>query len=272
MSRDCQLLVRHNGRPVQLSARLRHSGDDLVVFLHGLGCAKEAFDGAFDIPLLNRLSLCAIDLPAHGRSARLPAAAYQLETIAGLVADAVRQLKYERLVLVGHSLSGAIGLLAAQNLDRLAAFVSIEGNLISEDCGMISRNIAAETPPSFAAHGFQALRTALHESPATDLQTWSTWLAACDPTGLQAIATSLVQWCDGGELLAMFERIPYRSYVHGDNSALDYLWPSIHGTPVYAVSKAGHFPMIDNVDGFYRLLHSLLNKALRTTSPVAIPA
>ncbi|SMD20247.1 alpha/beta fold hydrolase [Kibdelosporangium aridum] len=58
---------------MNLAAAQRRSGDHLIVFMHGIGCAKESYAEAFDAAELKDFSLCAFDFPGHGESPSLRA-------------------------------------------------------------------------------------------------------------------------------------------------------------------------------------------------------
>lgn len=94
---------------------------------------------------MDGFAICAFDFPGHGDSDRLPPGMYSIETYADVVTDLVRQLSPQRVVLVGHSMGGAVGVLASQDGPDQASLVSVEGNLVREDCALISRR-AAELP------------------------------------------------------------------------------------------------------------------------------
>lgn len=89
-------------------------GGDLLVLLHGLGAT-----GGVWAPLLEFIGTrwhgrwFAADLPGHGDSAR--AARYSVEDAAATVGDALRNRiePHGRLLILGHSFGGAIGLACA---------------------------------------------------------------------------------------------------------------------------------------------------------------
>src|SRR5690349_13919420 len=130
MTRYRQLPVWQDGEQAGISAKVRDGGRDLVVFLHGLGCADEAFDGAFEPSRFEHMYLSTFDFPGHGRSASVPVTGDALEQLADIVVRLVADIPHDSVTMVCHSLGGAVGLLAAERLDNLAAFISIEGNLI----------------------------------------------------------------------------------------------------------------------------------------------
>jgi pimeloyl-ACP methyl ester carboxylesterase len=86
------------------------SGEPLLVLLHGLGATGDVWDGWW--PLLARRwpgRWVAPDLPGHGGSA--PLAAYTFDGLAAAVAGIVQPSS--RIVVLGHSLGGVVGLALA---------------------------------------------------------------------------------------------------------------------------------------------------------------
>jgi pimeloyl-ACP methyl ester carboxylesterase len=86
------------------------SGEPLLVLLHGLGATGDVWDGWW--PLLARRwpgRWVAPDLPGHGGSA--PLAAYTFDGLAAAVASIVEPSS--RIVVLGHSLGGVVGLALA---------------------------------------------------------------------------------------------------------------------------------------------------------------
>jgi pimeloyl-ACP methyl ester carboxylesterase len=86
------------------------SGEPLLVLLHGLGATGDVWDGWW--PLLARRwpgRWVAPDLPGHGGSA--PLAAYTFDGLAAAVAGIVQTSS--RIVVLGHSLGGVVGLALA---------------------------------------------------------------------------------------------------------------------------------------------------------------
>jgi pimeloyl-ACP methyl ester carboxylesterase len=86
------------------------SGEPLLVLLHGLGATGDVWDGWW--PLLARRwpgRWVAPDLPGHGGSA--PLAAYTFDGLAAAVAGIVEPSS--RIVVLGHSLGGVVGLALA---------------------------------------------------------------------------------------------------------------------------------------------------------------
>lgn len=252
---------------VPIAVRHRRAGEDLVVLMHGLGCAKESFDGAFAADSLARYSLLAFDFPEHGQSGSIGPRA-DIDGAAEVVCALLRRVSRRRVHLVCHSMGGAIGLVVAQNLPDLAGFVSVEGNLVADDCGLVSRGLAEQTADAFVQDGFAAFVGLLEASAEPSHVSWAQWYKNCNPRGLHGLARSLVEWCDNDKLLGIFSSLMPRSYVHGETSRVDHMRDRLGATPVYSVARSDHFPMLDNPDEFYHLIGTILFGSSTMTPPV----
>ncbi|WP_395103576.1 alpha/beta fold hydrolase [Actinomadura sp. SCN-SB] len=258
------LVVRAGSRATRISARVRRSGSDLLILVHGLGCAKESFDGAFESPALDHLSICAFDLPGYGDSERWHDQGYSLESYAEATIGVIEALRRAgadgRVFLVGHSMGGAVGLLAAERVPALGHCVSVEGNLTAEDCGLVSRQIASQMASEFVPGGYESFLRELRNSPRKDLRAWASWYAGADPAAVHQSATSLVQWSDSGKLLELFTKLPQTcSYIYGDEDGKHHLRPLLPHRDMHRIADAGHFAMVDKPDEFYDLLATLLS-------------
>src|SRR5262245_49884589 len=127
--------VQLGRREVSMSCRLRGGSEDLILALHGFGCSREAFDGLFSCDSIRPFSICALDFPSHGNSSPMDPEVSTLENYGVCVRRVLERLSFRRLIVVGHSMGGAVGVLAAGDLPALVAFINVEGNLVSEDCG-----------------------------------------------------------------------------------------------------------------------------------------
>jgi pimeloyl-ACP methyl ester carboxylesterase len=203
-----------------------------ILCLHGLGASKSSFDPLRDTALGRAHDIVALDFPGHGARAHdaVPAA-----PVAAAAADIAADLRRHdrRVVLVGHSMGGAVAILAAELApDRVAGLVSIEGNLIAEDCGLVSRRLA-EAPDAAAC---DALKHDLVAGAARSK----------NPAALLAWSRDLVAVSDTGRLLQSFRQAPCPTlYLHGDGYLGHVLLPRLPPVPVVHIPGAGHNVMAD---------------------------
>jgi pimeloyl-ACP methyl ester carboxylesterase len=228
---------------------LREGNENLVVFFHGLGCAKENFSGLFDQPALSGPTLLAFDLPGHGESRNLPPETCSMEGMAKAVAADLQELvpRCKRLHLVAHSLGGAPALLLAQEPPiPLASFVNLEANLVAADCGLISRRTAETELEEFRDVKFARMIERAGQAADPITRAWSGWMAACNPEAMYASARSLVAWSDSGRLLEIYLGLTCpKLYVYGEKSAIPEVLAAVKGTPRREIGGAGHFMMIE---------------------------
>lgn len=261
---DRLLQVTWDGRSCRLPVRVRYSGEALIVLLHGLGCSSESFSGAFTSASLLGYSICAFDFPGHGQAASLLAGtllegpADFLPLYAGLTRQVVRQARRARpgishVFLVGHSMGGAVGVIAASDSGDIAGLVNADGNLVAEDCGIVSRRLAGLSLSEFLETGFPGFLAELRGSGRADLGAWARWCSLASPVAVHQAARSLVHWSDSGRLLELFNKIPARAYLHGGTDDREYIVRQLKPAPVLVagVRDSGHFAMIDNATGFY---------------------
>jgi len=240
------------GRRLSIACARRDAGPDLLLMLHGLGCAKESYRAAFESAALADYSLCAMDLPGHGASDSMGGAS-TIDDFGSVVVEVARRCGGSRLHLVCHSLGGAVGLVAAQELP-VRSFVNIEGNMVPGDCGIVSRQTAAQPLGEFVATGFDSFVASLRASADDAARVWAEWYAACDPAAIHAAAGSLVEISDSSKLLAVFLEQRHARYVHGERSDVGHLLPHLRVGMVAVIPRAGHFPMIDNPDALWAVV------------------
>lgn len=255
------LEIEYNGSAVELAVSLQGTADDLVLFLHGFGCAKESFAGAFHQESLADFSLCAFDFPGHGKSSRGSAFAYTLQEYADITNILLNLLSPERVFLVGHSMGGAVALVSTQERRDVGCLVSVEGNLVGEDCGIVSRSTAAQSAAEFISEGCASFVATLRNSGQPDSQAWAHWYSQAEPLALHESARSLVEWSDNGKLLDLFHAMENTSYVYGTRDSKEYLMPYLGRSSSYRIPRAGHFVMLDNPRAFYSTLASILHAA-----------
>lgn len=221
---------------------------EVVVFCSGLGCDRTYWRTALNstkTPALARFDKYSFDWPGHGDLAASRAPANIEHFAAELAADFdIWAGEYERIHVVSHSMGTAAALIAwdqtVRGSDAEGFFVSVEGNLTGDDCGLISRDLAT------GDRTVADLLADLHTAPGPEARGWAAMLEHCNPAAITTAATSLVDWCDSGTLPGRWRRLASPVYIVGAESEAPTWHESLFietDTRVITVPGAGHFPM-----------------------------
>jgi pimeloyl-ACP methyl ester carboxylesterase len=242
------LTVHHEDLTLDVAATVREGSRDLILFLHGLGCDRTSFRFAFESPALADATLLAPDLLGFGDTTRPAGTPCTMEVQARICEALLETFPDHDLHIAAHSMGGAVGLLLSPDvLASAASFVSIEGNLIGADCGILSRQAIAMPRERFVAGGFDALKRRCAKLEGTHVA-----LEKTDALTFHESSESLVAWSDGGTLLERFRSLTCRTaYVHGEeNRGFDVI-RMLEDIEVVEIPGTGHFGMIDDPDAFY---------------------
>jgi pimeloyl-ACP methyl ester carboxylesterase len=253
------ITICHNNSNYTISLRSRESGHDIIFFIHGLGCAQNNFDDAWNAEGLANYSIVTIDLPGFGGSAMNDGFSCDMKEYAEICCNVLSLFPRNKIHIVGHSMGGAIGVLLADMIrDRLASFVNVEGNLVSQDC-TTSRRKASVSYEEFISKQLPGLilTTSLSDEPGRKM--WSHTMRNSDKKSLYLSSRSLVAWSDSGQLLKIFKELDCpRVYLYGEKNSFLHVLSFLGAVQTVAISQSGHFPMIDNPEGFYRFLSNFL--------------
>lgn len=256
--------VAYNGEVLSLAVRYSQLSDDWVVFLHGIGCAKECFDHVFQADLTKRFSILTFDFVGFGDSDKPADFEYTLEQHAGISKKLIEQFNPGTVSLVAHSMGGTIGTLLAPQINNLSCFVNLEGNLSAEDVGIVSRRTAEQSEENFVAHGFDQFLGDLKESNDPAYRAWAEWYAKSSKVAIHRSGSSLFQWSISGKLIDLFNELPKKAFIHGDKTGIAHNQSQFKNVDVFSISKSEHFMMLDNPQEFYKVLFRYLDNSLVT--------
>jgi len=231
---------------------------DFVVLIHGLGCSKEFFAEVFRRSEFRGLTLVAVDLLGFGDSERPAAFSYAMEDQARILETLLDRYPACRLHIMAHSMGGAVGLLFSKSLfERVGSFVSIEGNLISEDCDLLSRRAVRRSFDRFESGFLSRLRKTFQ---GDDLLRSA--LDKASPVAFYQSSASLVAWSDSGRLLDRFKGLGCaKHYVYGEQSHPARVLERLEGIEAHGIEKSGHFVMRDNPEAFYSRLSRIIESS-----------
>jgi pimeloyl-ACP methyl ester carboxylesterase len=233
------------------------SGGLPVLFVHGLGGATGHWQAQLDHLRAERRAL-AVDLRGHGRSEAPADGVYGIEAYADDVAATIGELGLESLVLVGHSLGGAVAAEVAARLpERVAGLVLVDPN---GDQTLLPRR---ELEPFLAAlagdpHGemrsyFKQLLIAAAPEVADRV------LADLAEVPAEAFGASIESSFAFSPVAALKRYAGPRLSVISDRNTLPVsLHNLLPNLPVRLVSGTSHWLMMDRPDDLDRLLAEFL--------------
>jgi pimeloyl-ACP methyl ester carboxylesterase len=209
--------------------------------------------------------VATLDLPGCGESGAPQDFSYTMGEQGDLAVKWVTELGLTRIILVGHSMGGVIGLYVAEALgSRVKIFVNLEGNLGRNDC-TFSAMVSASSQEAFESHGFdkfkEELKRAVQKEPSPGLSKYYENVLKADPRSYYLSSVSLVRESCKGRLKERFLDLPMKKwYVFGEKSVnpdtksfLDH-----HGISYFIVPQSGHFMMDDQPQLFYGMLFNAL--------------
>ena len=249
--------INYHDKELILSTNYRESGSELLFFIHGLGCAKESFDNAWDFSELDDFSLMSIDLLGFGNSSKPQDFSYSMEEQAEISRLLINKINPKKVHIVVHSMGGAIGILLAEKIsEKLGTFINIEGNLIDEDCGLMSRKAAGVSYEKFRDFLFPQIKSFAKNAKDNGSNLWVKWAEKADDLGFYKSSQSLVELSDSGKLLKKYKDIKCKKiYFYGERSPVLNLVSKLQKSDdikIISVPNSGHFVMNDNPEELYK--------------------
>jgi pimeloyl-ACP methyl ester carboxylesterase len=229
-----------------------------ILFVHGLGGAKENFLEASKSHFLNKYRLVAFDNPGTGNSTYYEDDVLQIDDLIDITAQFVQALKLEPFILAGASMGGLITLLYLRShLKNVLGYINIEGNLMPEDC-MFSSKVVKHSQQSFIDGVFAQTISDMknYGNPgyhiiANNLQ------MNTNPVSYYHYSFQTVRYSSTGELLNHFIelRMP-KMFLYGDrNRKLSYIQQlRSSGVLVKEIPDSDHFIFYDNPVALYEAI------------------
>jgi pimeloyl-ACP methyl ester carboxylesterase len=251
----------YKGRTVQIAYSLRRTPEVAVVFLHGLGCSKRDFQGAFEFPGLTDYTLLTFDLPGCGDSPYPENLTLNIDDLVEITHLVLSALSVKDVVLVGHSMGGLVALLYAERYPaNVQGFINVEGNLSSEDC-FFSRIVGHFTFSAFSSTIFPELKDRMIHAENRGFREYAANLEKASVKAYYDHSPSLVQYSDTGKLLERYRALAIpKLFIYGaENRSLSYL-PRLteSGCALVEIPASNHFPFHDNPAAFYHAISSFL--------------
>jgi len=239
--------------------------NELIFLIHGLGCNKESFRDIWRNQAFTEYAIAAVDLMGYGDSEAPEKFSFDMKDQALCCFELIKSMEYTKIHIVAHSMGGAVGILLSELIEsselELKSFTSIEGNFISEDCGLISRKIVGMDYDFFESKHFVYLNKSSKNSEDPGVFEWSKQLKYASSLAFYRSAYSLVKWSDSGVLLKTFDRLTaHKRYIYGKKTGVISVLKCLDPKICFSIPDAGHFVMLENPKLFYQRLENCLSE------------
>lgn len=246
-----------------ISYTTRSGNENALLYLHGMGCAKQDIFPLWEMDALNNYTGYSLDFPGCGQSPYIEKEPISIDFLVEMTMAFIRQIiKEKKILVIGHSMGGLVGLLVAEKMpERILTFINIEGNLAASDC-FFSGKISKMDRNLFVNDRFMKYVRSLKISKNKGLQKHGTIMEnQTNPLHLYDVAPSLVYYSQQAELLMRYKRLPQKKiFIYGcENNSLPYIEALISDKMHIAeIAESNHFPQYDNPKMLSRVLASFL--------------
>lgn len=252
---------------VGISYEVSGNGEPVLVFVHGWSC-----DGRYwrkQVPYFSQKHrVIVLDLAGHGHSG-LARSQYTMKAFGEDVKAVVQATNSKRVILIGHSMGGAVIAEAARLMpDRVIGLIGVD-TLDNIEYQLTREELSQTLDPlirDFQGAGRQFVREMIYDDTDPALRRWilADISTAPPPVALSAMKEMLVQYITG-EAAAVFEEIqtPVMA-VNGDLWPIDYEANRKHMASFDAIvlEKADHFLMLDEPKRFNNALAEAVGRIL----------
>lgn len=243
--------------------RTNHVGT--ILYIHGLGESSLCFESLIQDERLGAWSHLVPDLEGYGKSL-WPDRPKNLEHHADSLAGWLQRRKTDKVIILGHSMGGVIGLILSEKYPELVqAFINVEGNISLEDCTFSSK-AASYSIEDFQNYGFDAIRESIYSDGLKDsaLRGYYASLRLCQPLTYYINSKDLVELSRTAQLASRLGALEIpKLYLLGNPRGTGEFSRSMldaAGVEWRSIEDAGHWPFIDKPTVFVDEMLSFLNQ------------
>jgi pimeloyl-ACP methyl ester carboxylesterase len=246
----------YKGKAFNIEYFFREGHKETILFIHGLGGAKENFLESCKVDLLAEHTLICFDNPGTGNSTYYDDFLINVDDLTSITSLFIEQLKITKFILCGTSMGGLTTLLYLKRggLVKVKAYINIEGNLMPEDC-MFSSKVVRYDYDTFRNQIFPNIIIEMKNNGNTGYHIIANNLQL--NTNIKSYynySFQTVEYSATGELLKQYLAmgIP-RVFIYGqENSSLSYI-PALlkNNMNIKEISESNHFIFYDNPKELY---------------------
>jgi pimeloyl-ACP methyl ester carboxylesterase len=248
---------------VKIAYTVQGQGEPALVFVHGWSCDKSYWSGQVK-SFSYRFRVVTLDLAGHGQSGT-NRKEYTIKSYGSDVAAVVNKLGLKKVVLIGHSMGGDIVAEAARSLpgkvsgivmvDSYKEFKNYSREEVDKFMGKFKGDDFKDQVKTFVKSMFvEKSNPALVEKVSNDMA------SAPKNIALPSLQSALDHHRDMPRLLQEL-RLPVFA-INADNAPTDMNSMKLFDVQVMTMPGVGHFLMMENPEGFNKLLNRALDKVV----------
>ncbi|MBY0426900.1 MAG: alpha/beta hydrolase [Cytophagales bacterium] len=249
----------YKSRAFDIEYFIREGQKETILFIHGLGGAKENFWESCKSNVLAEHTLICFDNPGTGNSTYYDDFVLDVDDLTSITSLFIEKMNIRDFILCGTSMGGLTTLLYLRGtgLGKVKAYINIEGNLMPEDCMFSSKVVS---------YNFETFEKDIFPKTIVDMKNNGN-------TGYHIIANNLelnthvkayynysfqtVSYSATGELLKQYlsMNIP-RLFIFGEeNKGLSYIPDLVkNNMNIKEISNSNHFVFYDNPKELYEVI------------------
>lgn len=244
------------------------TGETTLLFLHGW-CINASYWSEQMNHFSDRFGVLALDLPGFGQSTA-DRSSWSIEEYAADILAFVHELKLKNVILVCHSMSGAIGLQTVlagdsriKGLVGVGTFEYVDFPFSEEQMGFFTQYLEGLATDFGTVAPQYAKQLLFHETtPGEVIERVAADFAQTDPAiGYHSFRCLLEFGRSEGERLAQF---PWQLDLINTDSPPTYetgLQAHLqHGYSIAAIPACGHYPMIEKPTEFNQHLEEIIQR------------
>ncbi len=246
---------------VKISYDAQGKGEPELVFVHGWSCDKEFWK--YQVPYFSKKhKVVTIDMGGHGKSGK-SREQWTVEAYGKDVAMVIEKLDLKKVILVGHSMGGAV--IAEAAYQRPENIIGVAGADTFHDFergynSNLIRQTVEEMKADFVGKTTGFINLMFSNSTNTELKDWIiNKVIMSDPN----VAINVIENLSDYDIKMAVSNISVPVYsINSD------LWPTeVEGNKKYAktyeikmMPGLGHFVMLEDPNGFNKLLDEVISE------------
>jgi pimeloyl-ACP methyl ester carboxylesterase len=248
---------------VKIAYSVQGQGEPALVFVHGWSCDKSYWSAQVK-PFSYRFKVVTLDLAGHGQSGATRKD-YTIKSYGADVAAVVNKLGLKKVVLIGHSMGGDVIAEAARSLPgKVAGLVMVDSykefkNRSREEVDKMMERFQGDDFKDQVKTFVKALfvdksNPALVEKVSNDMA------SAPKNIAVSSLQSSLDHNREMPRLLQEL-KLPVFA-INADTPPTDMNSMKLYDVQVLTMSGVGHFLMMENPEGFNKILNRALDKVV----------